>query len=382
MAKSLSQVNTESPSTSSHNTECSFSPNEALSLILDCGLSKRSYQNLRNRTLEKKSNIFPSYNNVRLAKEECLPSPPEKWHVTDDSAEVTLQDLVNHTTRRIFESVGLNLEINEFRLICKVGFDGTTGLSIYKQKRSDNQERNLVYESCFFVTCMVPLQISGQTEDNEEVIVWKNDTPSSPFYCRPVRFNYINETSEVLVEEVKYLKEAICQLRPTQINNDVRVIHEVNLTMIDGKVASSLSLVTNSMQCCPLCGASPKQMNDIETVSERSLSKDGISYGLSTLHAWIRAMECCLHLSYKLSIKKWQARTQEEKEAVQKQKCEIQKAFRDQTGLVVDMPKQSGSGTSNDGNTARRFFQLAETSSEILGLKKEFLKNLHIIFWT
>ena len=363
MAKALSEVNTESPSTASCNAECSFSPNEALSLILDCSLSKRSYQNLRSKTLEKNSNIFPSYNNVRIAKHECLPSPPEEWHITDDSAEVALQDLLDHTTRRIFESVGNSLEINDLRLTCKVGFDGTTGLSIYKQKRSDNQERNLVHESCFFVTCMVPLQVSGQAEDNEEVIVWKNDTPSSSFYCRPVRFKYIKETSEVLVEEEKHLREAIRQLRPTLLSNGASVIHEVNLTMIDGKVASSLSLVTNSMQCCPLCGASPKQMNDIETVSKRSLSQEGLTYGLSTLHAWIRTMECCLHLSYKLPIKKWQARTREEKEAVQKQKSEVQKAFRDQTGLVVDMPKQSGSGTSNDGNTARRFFQLAATSS-------------------
>lgn len=137
----------------------------------------------------------------------------------------------------------------------------------------------------FFVTCMVPLQISGQAEDNEEVIVWKNDKPSSSFYCRPIRFKYIKETSEVLVEEEKLVKEAIRQLRPTLLSNGASVIHEVNLTMIDGKVASSLSLVDNSMQCCPLCGAAPKQINDMEAVSKRSLSQEGIAYGLSTSHA-------------------------------------------------------------------------------------------------
>ncbi|XP_050708971.1 uncharacterized protein LOC126993877 [Eriocheir sinensis] len=201
LAKSLAQVNFESPSTSSYNTECSFSPSEALSLILDRGLSKRSYQNLRNSALEKKSKIFPSYNNVRLAKEDCLPSPPEEWLVTDGSAEVTLQDLLDHTTRRIFERVGVNHEVNEYRLICKMGRDGTTDLSIYKQIRSDNQEQNVVSESCFFVTCLVPLQLSGETEANEKVLVWKNNKPSSPFYCRPTRFKFVKETSEVLVPQ-------------------------------------------------------------------------------------------------------------------------------------------------------------------------------------
>ena len=137
---------------------------------------------MRNKTLEKKSKVFPSYNNVRSAKEECLPS--ENWLVTDYSAEVTLQDLLDHTTRRIFEVVSLNeadFEIKQFKLICKVGFDGTTGQSAYKQIRSDNQERD-VFESCLFVTCMVPLQLSGKTEANEEIILWKNNEPSSPFF--------------------------------------------------------------------------------------------------------------------------------------------------------------------------------------------------------
>ena len=385
LAKSLAQISTENPSTSSeNNTELCFSANEALALILDCGLSKRGYQNLRNKTLEKKSKVFPPYNNVRSAKEECLPSP-ENWLVTDYSAEVTLQDLLDHTTRRILEVASFSeadFEIEQFKLICKVGFDGTTGQSVYKQIRSDNQERNVVFESCLFVTCMLPLKLSGKTEANEEIILWKNNKPSSPLFCRPIRFKFIKETTEVLVQEEQYLKDAIQKLGPTQVQNNVSVIHDVSITMIDGKVASSLSLVTNSMQCCSLCGASPKLMNDIEEVSKRSLSNDGIMYGLSTLHAWIRTMECCLHLSYKMPIKKWQARTKEEKAKVQEQKSKIQKAFRDRTGLVIDMPKQSGFGTSNDGNTARRFFQLAETSSEILGIKIELLKNLHIILCT
>lgn len=73
---------------------------------------------------------------------------------------------MNHTTRRIFKSVGVSPEINEFRPICREGFDGTSGLSIYKQIRSDNKEKD-VCESCFFVTCMVPQKLSGKTEANE-----------------------------------------------------------------------------------------------------------------------------------------------------------------------------------------------------------------------
>ena len=33
--------------------------------------------------------------------------------------------------------------------------------------------------------------------------------------------------------------------------------------------------------------------------------------------------------------------------------------LKEKLGLVVDIPKSGGSGTSNDGNTARRFFQVS-----------------------
>ena len=67
-------------------------------------------------------------------------------------------------------------------------------------------------------------------------------------------------------------------------------------------------------------------------------------------------MECCLHISYKLEILKWQARGEEDKASVANRKKKIQNDLRDQLGLVVDVPKSGGSGTS-DGNTGRLFFQ-------------------------
>lgn len=39
----------------------------------------------------------------------------------------------------------------------------------------------------------------------------------------------------------------------------------------------------------------------------------------------------------------------------------------------MDKPKSGGSGTSNDGNTARRFFLNSEISAEITGIKKDLL---------
>ena len=82
--------------------------------------------------------------------------------------------------------------------------------------------------------------------------------------------------------------------------------------MIDGKVATILSPLTSSFQCCSICGARPTQMNDLETLMKCKISPETLGYGISSLHAWIRSLECILHIAYKLPIKKWQAKTPKE----------------------------------------------------------------------
>lgn len=45
----------------------------------------------------------------------------------------------------------------------------------------------------------------------------------------------------------------------------------------------------------------------------------------------------------------------------------------------MDKPKCGGSGTSNDGNTARKFFKQLDESSEITGLSKSLLERCSVI---
>lgn len=41
--------------------------------------------------------------------------------------------------------------------------------------------------------------------------------------------------------------------------------------------------------------------------------------------------------------------------------------------MIVDKPRSSGSGISNDDNTARKFFENSAVSAEFTGLKKELI---------
>lgn len=47
-------------------------------------------------------------------------------------------------------------------------------------------------------------------------------------------------------------------------------------------------------------------------------------------------------------------------------KAKIQRELKDKLGILVDQPT-SGSGNTNDGNTARRFFSHTEIVSAVLG---------------
>ena len=56
----------------------------------------------------------------------------------------------------------------------------------------------------------------------------------------------------------------------------------------------------------------------------------------------------------------------------------IQKGFRLQLGLIVDRPKL-GYGSTNDGNTARRFFENTSISATITGVSESLINRFHVI---
>ena len=82
---------------------------------------------------------------------------------------------------------------------------------------------------------------------------------------------------------------------------------------------------------------------------------------------------CCLSNSRK----KWQMRNENAKKIVKERIAVIQKQFKNETGLVVDMPRSDGSGNSNDGNTARRFLKNADHTARITGIDLQLIERIH-----
>lgn len=346
---------------------------KALSMFVEAGLSRRQYETIRSFN----KNNYPCYTILQNAKKDCYPVE-ESYRVSETCAEINLQDVLNHTAQRLFLSlteVLQNLQLhgeedNKFILVCKWGCDGSQQTK-FKQKFENSSDSDAnIFQSSF-----VPLQLSfGQ----QNKIVWRNPVPSSPRYCRPIRIRFIKESVDTTNEEIGYIENKINSLEDTHIthiNKTFSVKHVMTLTMVDAKVCNAATLTKSTMKCY-ICGATSKDFNNLSL--SKPINEESLKYGLSILHARIRLFEALLHIAYKLPVKKWQLRTENDKQIVQQKKLEIQEAFRTQLGLIVDVPK-AGFGNSNDGNTSRRFFKDHELSATILGIDSVLVYRLKVI---
>lgn len=77
-----------------------FDADTALALIVQTKLSKFQYEVIRKSCKDIGHNIFPSYNKILERKIRCY---PPNISVTETSAHVPLQDLLDHTARRILQ---------------------------------------------------------------------------------------------------------------------------------------------------------------------------------------------------------------------------------------------------------------------------------------
>lgn len=249
-----------SASSSTSSTDKAFNADSALALITHAKLSK--YEILRKATKDIGHNIFPSYRKIIEAKKQCY---PDNIDVTEKSAKVSLQDLLDHTSRKILETTTQDdietLEEEHLILHTKWGCDGASGQSEYMQKFSNPVVK--ISDSHLFMTSIVPLSIT--LAENQIKHVWKNSRPSSTRYCRALKFEFIKETPDLIREEKTRVENEIKHLRETEINLYGRIFkirHILYFTMIDGKVAQPVTNTASSSNCV-ICGAKPSQMNDI-----------------------------------------------------------------------------------------------------------------------
>ena len=357
-----------------------YSPEEALALLVDLGLTKAQYVSMQQEAKRRAAPIYPIYNRVSEAKSASMP-PLESITVTADGAEVTLQALLNHTAGRLLQlpavraaaaaachsaadSPAAPTELLCLTLTIKWGMDGSTGHSQYKMADSED-------DSQLLLTSLVPLQLDS--EDGR--VLWRSSAPSSPRMCRPLAIRFTKETTALILAERQRVEDQASHLQP--LRTELGTIKYVMvMTMVDTKVVNAIT--STASQNCTMCGATPSQMNDLAAVTCRPVTNT--EYGLSTLHSWIRVFEAVLHISYRLPLQppRWQVRGGD-REQMKEAKAEVQRRLRDSLGLRADEPRCGGSGNSNDGNTARRAFRSPEKFAAATGVDEELVRRLHLV---
>lgn len=349
-----------------------YTPQEALALFVEGNFTRGQWELIQGGRKE----IYPCYSLLQKAKKECYPAEEDSIKVTETSFEVELQALLDHTALRLLQYLKEVIEtLSEFEkqhltLISKWGCDGSNQTQ-FKQTFANTGDD----DANIFLSSLVPVRMVVSINGETRKIVWQNPVPSSVRFCRPIRARFIKETKDITKEEITYIEEQARNLKETAAMEDsVKINHTILLTMVDGKVCNAATDTTSTMRCY-ICGQTSKDFNKLE---RSNVCEEFLKFGLSILHARIRFFELLLHLAYKAPLQKWQARTAEDKNVLQDTKQKIQKSFKEEMGLLVDIPKV-GYGNSNDGNTSRRFFGNPECSSRITGINIDLIKRFQII---
>ncbi|KAJ8666627.1 hypothetical protein QAD02_008289 [Eretmocerus hayati] len=373
--------------TNSNTISKTYSEDRALANFVDCNFTRVRYEN--NRAYEREvlgENMSPSYKRIQAAKERCY---PEDIEGSESQAKISIQSLLNHSFSRLLmtfpDELIAALKNKILKLLIKWGMDGLSALSAFKQRWKEIENRVAALQrpldTLMFLICMVPLKLVD--EDNN--VIWKNPTPSSTRYCRPIEFEFPKETTQNTIKKYEKYQEDMDNLQPFSsevLGPEAVVTHECICSIIDGKTCNALTGQTCSNNC-NVCRAKPSQLDDLKFAETVQVEPENLRFGLSPLHCRIRFMELCLCLAY---IQDYQMLGGEilggDKEICALVEAARQKMIQTQLqgvlGIGVDIV-ETNYGTSNDGNTSRRFFEDLKETAKIVGLDLRLIEMFKVI---
>lgn len=143
-----------------------------------------------------------------------------------------------------------------------------------------------------------------------------------------------------------------------QAGSKMNVTVSAFYSMIDGKVANAVNK-NNDTHKCPLC---------VDGADNR--------IGPSFYHCRLNCVEWLIRVSGQLHIPGHPA--QKDTKVKEKRK-EITRQLEDHFNLLINRPKIGGSGSSNNGNTARTLLADPKNFSAILGIDQKLVENLRMI---
>ena len=209
-------------------------------------------------------------------------------------------------------------------------------------------------------------------------VVTRNQFANSSSGMRPLRISFEPESVENVHEEHERITREAAAVTPVDIGEGVSVAFQDFPTLFDGKALAYI--YGEASQVCHLCGHGPVEMS-IPGKPHPITNKEGKRNGLTNLHAGPRFMEFCLHICYMLWWMHWSIRfaNEDQRLDIELRKCSAYWVLYLFLGIEVDKVKKTG-GTTNDGNTARVFFENPELTAELLELPKELVCSLALLW--
>lgn len=235
--------------------------------------------------------------------------------------------------------------------------------------------------------------------------LWKNSASQSTRFCRPYSIEYAKEDKDksmALVADVQREIDDVGTIELTMNGHPITVEFNCAFTMIDSKMHTH-STGSSSQSVCPVCGATPVQMNQLDIVRSLPVNQDLVYNCVPRLHAWIKVCEALFNASARQTLKMWRVPTGKPTKATQEELASgkdtkaIQEKLAEDKRLRAELERQeeriktmifqefgirfdmvaSGQGCTNTGNSARRLFQAPTKFAEILNVEEKLIKNLH-----
>ena len=168
-------------------------PVQALAFMLNNNFTRAQYESVQSQSKVEGADIWPSYQKVQNAKAECR---PKEISVDERCAQVPLQQLLDHTTSRVFAHTAIEAQMLQIAeenggnlkatFYFKYGFDGSG--SHHRAMQPDSMG-DLPECQTLNASQMVPLRLVAHT-DNGETVLYDNPRPNNPHSCRPIRLAF------------------------------------------------------------------------------------------------------------------------------------------------------------------------------------------------
>ena len=292
-------------------------------------MSKIDYDKNR-RLVNVSKEIFPAYYLVEAEKAKCRPPGIEAPNAHE--VVVPLQSLLDHTVARILEDPDIQDQVERLvvlndnepillEFLYKYGFDGTSGLGKFKQSTDSEYAPGALYASN-----MVALQLVTYVKGRIHIL-YNNPLCNSSLAVRPIRHQYLRETFDLIQEEDRRLKVEIGELTDFEWSGSVRISYIGFCSMCDQKVVNAVNDNKSSLRC-PFCGASPKDVNQIEMIFISDPEIMAILC-LSVLHFGIRGTEHIFKVGFNQDFKQYQCRGEENIVLKAARREKILKRFKD-----------------------------------------------------